>query len=66
MDKFGGIVKAGILYLTGIADWRMKYQNLIPENITEMVQPRYLGSAENISNPQSSPVSTIWVSIIQP
>ena len=39
MNKFGGIVKAGILYLTGIADWRMKYQNLIPENIIEMVQP---------------------------
>ena len=43
VDKFKGKVKAGIFYLTGIADWRMKYRNSIPEDIIKLVQPRYCG-----------------------
>ena len=31
------------MYLTGIADWRSKYQNSIPEDIIKLVQPRYCG-----------------------
>ena len=43
VDKFGGRVKPGILYLTGIADWRIIYQNSIPEDIIKLVRPRYCG-----------------------